>query len=126
MNDVVHVVDKNGKYLGCFSDDLIPEGSREVPAPENAEQIWKNNKWSAPPVFATKTKVYKATIWKRCTDQEYTAIQSVINQTAPRIQAIFADATYLDQNDEMYYMIMAGAVAAVGEERAIELLEPEF
>lgn len=78
------------------------------------------------PVVIVYSRLYKATMWKRCTESEYAAIQTELNKVSLRIQAILSDATYLDQNDEMYYMVMAGAIAAVGEERALELLEPEF
>lgn len=77
------------------------------------------------PVVIPKTRLYKATIWRRCTDAEYDAIQAVLSATPLRIQAIFRDADYLSIGDELYPMIVAGATQAVGAERAAELLEPE-
>lgn len=77
------------------------------------------------PGFVIKpTRVFKADIWKRCTDAEYDAIQAVIAGTPPRIQGIFRDANYLSVDDDLYPLVLAGASQAVGAERAAELLEP--
>lgn len=126
--EIIYVVDADGKYVGCFSSDLVPDGMIQVPAPSYASQIWdkKKKKWSDPVVVNSYKKLYKTTIWKRCTEQECAAIKTAISNTSPRIQAIFADANYLDQEDELFGMVMSGAIAAVGEARALELLEPEF
>lgn len=78
-----------------------------------------------PPAPPAKTRIYKATIWRRCTDAEFSAIKQAISATPERIQAIFNDAVYLDTGDELYPMVLSGAEQAVGAERAAELLEPE-
>ena len=81
--------------------------------------------WSTPPVN-NKNKVYKTTIWKRCTDEEYNTLKLAMSQTSARYQAIFDDAAYISQEDELYPLVLSVATASVGEERALELLEPEF
>ena len=73
-----------------------------------------------------KNKVYKTTIWKRCTDEEYNTIKLAMSQTSARYQAIFDNAAYISQEDALYPLVLSVATASVGEERALELLEPEF
>jgi len=46
---MLHYVDADGSYLGCFSDGnkLIPSGAIEVSAsPEDGRQKWNGSKWS--------------------------------------------------------------------------------
>ena len=81
--------------------------------------------WSTPPVN-NKNKIYKTIIWKRCTDEEYNTIKLAMSQTSARYQSIFDDAAYISQEDELYPLVLSVATASVGEERALELLEPEF
>ena len=96
---------------------------------EEAERLGDELEFEPEPIASELpefTKLYKTTIWSRCTDAEYVAIKDVINSVPPRIQAIFADANYIDKNDPLYAMVLDGAIAVVGNERALELLEPEF
>lgn len=69
--------------------------------------------------------LFKATIWRRCTDEEYDAIQAVLSAAPRRLQAIFKDADHINVDDDLYPLLMDGATQAVGAERAAELLEPE-
>ena len=98
-------------------------------AVEEANKLGNKLKFEPAPVapeLPEFTKLYKTTIWSRCTDAEYTAIKAAISQVSPRIQVIFADANYIDKNDPLYSLVLSGAIAAVGNTRALELLEPEF
>lgn len=75
----------------------------------------------APPVL---TRLYKTTLWRRCTDAEFQAIRAVLALQDERAQAIWNDANYIDSRDETYSQISGAAVALFGAARAAELLAP--
>lgn len=85
---------------------------------------YKGGKFTAPdPVPApTNGFTYKADIWRRCTDDEFVMLKAALDAAPPRQRQIFADATRLVHDDPDFVTLRAGVVAAVGEERADQLL----
>jgi hypothetical protein len=71
------------------------------------------------------TKLSKAELWRRCTDEEAESLAFALSQAPFRLRLIFEAAQYLDTTDADYPALRAGVVAAVGEARADELLKPE-
>lgn len=70
------------------------------------------------------TKLPKAELWRRCTDEEAEALADALSQAPLRLQMIFQAAQYLDTTDADYPALRAGVVAALGEERAGVVLAP--
>jgi hypothetical protein len=67
---------------------------------------------------------YKADIWRRVTDEEAEIIDATLNTLPVRKQRLYNDAQFISHSDEMFTELMAGFVAAFGEERAEEILAP--
>lgn len=97
---------RDGKEIG------VPLSSLELPTKPLAIDL-------------SPKRIFKASVWKRCTDAEYAALRQVIDALDARTKAIFNDANYIDIRDELYPLVLQGATAVLGETRALELLEPE-
>ncbi|MER9028172.1 hypothetical protein [Mesorhizobium sp. M0674] len=61
-------VDADGVYLGGFDGEgvVLPENGIEVPAPDNARQIWNGNAWSEQP--ALRRLILKSVVQARIID----------------------------------------------------------
>ena len=67
----------------------------------------------------------KLTLWRRLTDEEADTLEAALAAAPTRDRRMFEAAQYLDTRDEDYPTLRAGVVAALGEERADEVLQPE-
>lgn len=95
----------------------------DVPEPEPEPGPEPEPEPTEPPPL---TKLAKATLWRRCTDEEAEILSFVLSQAPFRLRLIFEAAQYLDTTDSDYEPLRAGVVAALGEARAVTLLHPEF
>lgn len=80
----------------------------------------------APVPAPTLTKLYKATLWRRVSDEEAELLHGALAQAPFRLRLIFEAAQHLDTTDDDFPALRAGVVAALGEARADEILAPEF
>ncbi|MFC5509263.1 hypothetical protein [Bosea massiliensis] len=71
------------------------------------------------------TRLAKADLWRRCTDEEAEVLHNALSQAPFRLRLIFEAAQYLDSTDPDYPALRAGVVAALGEVRAAIILSPE-
>lgn len=144
---IVYQTDGNGIFVGTTEADEsplepgvfhIPGGCVEQEPPELADgerARWTDGAWvvepippvepEEPPEPALMTKTHKATIWRRLTDEEAEQLDAALSAAPLRLRRIFEAAQYLDTNDPDYPTLRAGVVAALGEERAAEVLAPD-
>ena len=77
-----------------------------------------------PPNLPVKTKLFKADVWRRCTDAAATLLDAALNSQPVRLRRMWDDATFILSTDELYSTLKAGITAIIGAKRAGELLEP--
>lgn len=68
--------------------------------------------------------VYKADIWRRCTDAEADKLDTAIRAQPVRLRRLFDDATNLRSDDELFGQISGAVVQMIGAERAAVVLAP--
>lgn len=76
------------------------------------------------PAQAAMTRLLKAELWRRLSDDEAEALDAALVAAPARLRRIYEAATYLDTTDADYPALRAGIVAALGEARADEVLSP--
>lgn len=86
-----------------------------VPPPEEAEL----------PPPEDRHILSKATLWRRVTDAEAEAMDAALNSAPLRLRRLFEAAQYIDDRDADYPALRSGIVAALGADRAAEVLLPE-
>jgi hypothetical protein len=74
----------------------------------------------APPPLPRR--IAKADIWRRCTNSEAEAVDSLLNAQPIRLQRMWADAQYLSTADELFPAVQTALSQAFGSERASQLL----
>lgn len=77
-----------------------------------------------PPSSVPTAKTFKADIWRRCTDDEADTLDAMLAQQSTRLRLIFASATVIDHGDDDFPALKAGIEAALGVDRAAEILAP--
>lgn len=77
-----------------------------------------------PPNLPVKTKLFKADVWRRCTDSEAALLDAALSAQPVRLRRMWDDATFISSTDELYSTLKAGITAIIGAKRAGELLEP--
>ena len=77
-----------------------------------------------PPNLLVKTKLFKADVWRRCTDAEATLLDAALSAQPVRLRRMWDDAAFISSTDELYSTLKAGITAIIGAKRAGELLEP--
>lgn len=137
---------QDGVFVGIVKADpsplergvfLIPGNCVTVQPPsfsQGQQARWTGSAWiieaaSAPPSPETPpspTRLYKATLWRRLTDDEATTLDAALSAAPTRLRRIFDAAQFLDSADADFPALRAGVVAALGEQRASEVLTPEF
>lgn len=75
------------------------------------------------PVF---TRIPKAEVWRRLTDEEAETVDAALQAAPLRLRRVFESAQFLDTDDADYPALRAGVVAALGEQRADEVLAPTY
>lgn len=80
----------------------------------------------APPELPQPTRLAKAELWRRCSDREVEALAFALSQAPLRLQMIFRDCDYLDTTDADYPALRGGIAAALGDDRAAEVLQPTY
>lgn len=78
----------------------------------------------ASPPAPIRYQIAKADIWRRATDAEADAMDAALNAAPVRLRRTYSAAQYIDSGDEWFPELEAGIAAAVGPERAAELLAP--
>ncbi|SFJ67664.1 hypothetical protein [Methylobacterium brachiatum] len=66
--------------------------------------------------------LYRADLYRRCTDDEADAIDAALAKQPTRIRRIFESAVTFRSDDEMWSLLHDAAVGLFGDERAVELL----
>lgn len=98
-------------------------------AQSRAAEMGEELGFEPPPVpidLPPLTRTAKADVWRRLTDQEAEALDAALLAAPLRLRRIFESAQYLDTTDADYPALRAGIVAALGEPRADEVLEPTY
>lgn len=67
---------------------------------------------------------YKADIWRRCSESEAEILDAALEQAPSRLRRLFDGVAYLDTADPDYPMIRDAISAALGSQRAAEILAP--
>lgn len=136
----------DGVFVGVVEADrsplepnvfLIPGNCVTVEPPsfsEGQQARWTGAAWvieaaSAPPApdaSPSPTRLYKASLWRRLTDDEAVTLDAALSASPTRLRRIFDAAQFLDTADADFPALRFGIVAALGEQRAAEVLTPEF
>lgn len=89
---------------------------------------WTGERFEAPkdPEEPAKTRIYKADIWRRCTDAEAETLKQLLAQATARQQGLWQDAQYLDMTDPDFAFVTEAAQSAFPDERVAALLQPTF
>lgn len=123
-------------YIGDDLDHLDPNGKRVIVLHEFEQTSaaryaiigkrfdFATGEFVDPPA-APKTILPKVTLWRRLTDAEADALDITLAAAPTRLRRLFEAAVHLDTADPDYPAIRAIFVAALGEERADEVLAPE-
>ncbi|MCV9940906.1 hypothetical protein OIU35_31535 [Boseaceae bacterium BT-24-1] len=113
---VVAQTDKNGAVL-------ISEADRPA--------LWSDLMASGVAIAAferppppTLTRVSKADLWRRLTDEEAEMVDAKLAASPLRLRRIFQAAQFIDTTDPDYDALRAGVIAVVGKDRAAVVLEP--
>lgn len=69
-------------------------------------------------------RIAKNAIWERATDEEAVAMKQMLDAQSVRIQQIYAGASHISTDHELYTLLTAALTQAFGAERAAELLAP--
>ncbi len=145
---IVYQTNANGVFIGETEADEsplepgvfhIPGGCVEQAPPafgEGERARWAEGAWLVEPVPpapepeepgepAPLTKTHKATIWRRVSDEEAELLDAALLTAPLRLRRMFEAAQYLDIGAPDYPTLRSGVVAALGEERAAEVLAPD-
>lgn len=95
------------------AEEWIIEPIPEEPPPEEGENV---------PV--EPTKIVKADIWRRATEEEAEGMSLALAAAPVRLREMYNAATYISINDPEFDALRAGIAAVVGEERAAIILKP--
>lgn len=107
----MHNVLRGGKVVTLSAEGFGPlPPTLELSAPE-------------PPI---KTRLPKAELWRRLDEAEAELLDAALNAAPVQLRRIYEAATHLDTADPDYPKLRAGIVAALGEARADEVLEPTY
>lgn len=79
-----------------------------------------------PPSAPTFTRIPKAEVWRRLTDEEAEAVDAALQAAPLRLRRVFEAAQFLDTADADYPALRAGVEAALGSTRANEVLAPTY
>ncbi|SEM68554.1 hypothetical protein SAMN04515666_11910 [Bosea lupini] len=79
-----------------------------------------------PPSAPTFTRIPKAEVWRRLTDEEAEAVDAALQAAPLRLRRVFEAAQFLDTADADYPALRAGVEAALGATRANEVLAPTY
>jgi hypothetical protein len=80
--------------------------------------------FSPPTEVSVPRRIAKNAIWSRVTDDEAVQIRRILSEQTVRIQEIYAGASHLSTDDEVYPLLMSALVGFFGEARAKQLLLP--
>jgi len=131
------VVDQDGRATGFYSSDIhseLPEGAFEISHEVWADWIVDNGRkrWvdgtlvvleePEVPVQPTVIRTLKSDIWRRCTDEEAALLDAALDAAPARLRRLFNDSQVIESDKPEYQFLLQGIGAAVGAERALELL----
>lgn len=89
--------------------------------------VYANGFFSKPPPVGTENpalRTYKSDVWRRCTDAEAQALDAALAAATAKLRRLWDDCTILEHEAPEWSLLVAGVAAAVGEERAAEILAP--
>ena len=116
-------IDMEARYYTAAQSDPGWEHSEEIFARVAAGEFGPIAT-AQPPNLPVKTKLFKAEVWRRCTDSEAALLDAALNSQPVRLRRMWDDATFISSTDELYNTLKAGITAIIGAKRAGELLEP--
>ncbi len=131
---VYALFNNNGFPLGFYLEgmNIIPDGAIAITAEQWAEFLdnqgrrrWEKGevvKYSPP--AEEIIILYPTDLWRRMTDEEVSAVESVMSDQPARIQRIFNSATEYRSDDELWPMLVEIATSLFGKERADQILSP--
>lgn len=90
----------------------------------DADDVAQAQADAARPAPAVPSIIFKADIWRRCTDDEAATLDAALEQAPARLRRIFDGAQYLDTTDPDYPAIRDAVIAALGQTRAAVVLAP--
>ena len=68
--------------------------------------------------------VYKADIWRRCSDDDAAKLDAAIAAQPVRLRRLFDGAQFLRSDDELFGLMQAAVMQLLGPERAAVILAP--
>lgn len=107
---------------------VIPEDPLWPFAVAKAADMGRELKLEPAPAAAPAPEKFilsKLAMWRRLSEEEADTLEAALAGAPTRMRRMFEAAQYLDTRDEDYPSLRAGVVAALGEERADEVLQPE-
>lgn len=126
--------DENGVAQAFYWDEINSPESIPTSAVELTDEQWLDlvtnqatARWidgavvhvSLPPA---PRQIYKADIWRRATNAEADIMDAMLDSQPARLRRMWADAQYLQSDDELYATIEAALIGQFGATRAAELL----
>jgi len=125
----------NGDPQGFYPSDVWPDppaGAVEITQSQWQEFIanpgarrWHDGAvipFDPPPPQPQPRIIYKADIWRRASNAEADTMDAMLDSQPARLRRMWADAQYLQSDDELYATIEAALTAQFGATRAAELL----
>lgn len=92
---------------------------------QGGKPIWTVTYADAPPIPpAPPFTLFKADIWRRCTNDEATKLDTALSQQPVRLRRMFNDATLLRSDDELFSTIQSAVTQLLGDSRATDILAP--
>lgn len=108
-----YVIDENGRYVGAFDDESLPDGAQTVPVqPDSATDTWNGSEWISSEVAPVPYKVTMrqarlALLQAGLLSQVEYAINALPEppRTAARIEWDFSSEVYRDRD----FVLMLGS-----------------
>ncbi|WCA57763.1 hypothetical protein G6M16_008665 [Agrobacterium tumefaciens] len=106
-----------GVVVGLYAN--LQKGFAEEFLKNDSPEVVEFNKRGA---VSQVTILYPADLWRRMTDDEVVAVESVISTQPARIRRIFNAATEYRSDDELWPLLQEIASDILGSQRASEIL----
>jgi hypothetical protein len=99
-----------------------PEGFQRIGSPSYVVGETVVERYEVEAIPQEVETIFKADIWRRCTDDEAVALDGALKNASVRLQWLWRDAQYLRSDDELFPIILHTAIGLFGDVRAAAIL----
>lgn len=85
---------------------------------------WDGTKWTLTDIPPAPYRIAKADIWRRASEEEVDILNTLLSTSEIRMQRIYDGATYVSSDDDLFPMLEAALISAIGQARTDAILAP--